>query len=719
MTRDRLGIVAALLLLSAVAIHPLWADEHSFITQELTPPPFQIHHNWQYHIPRHIGHYEPLHLEWQLEARVPDAVNLFADPHVPAHFIVATSHGLVETVDHGQSWQPMPAGSVDKIGPVSSLVLRPDSILTMYVASRTTGLWITSDGGKSFKQLATKATGLASDSIQNIFLYPADRLRRTLFLTHGDDAAGVSRSVDAGKTWQLVYPDYNVWQMAFSGESTEVSLVAAAVRQPELRSLYFLQSPDQPWQTLISDISATSTAAPILPRDAIYLATSDKGFFKIAANGGLAINLDSLRDHEWSSLGCTFASTADSEVYYAYDPKQLGLVLFTPEQLEAKTPAPNAAQPAAPYSTQSHGLFTGPLVMEGSRIVANANGTVFYAVANKTLYVAHDSARSLLVRDVAVDPPLHNLEPEIVRDAFGKIDQVLDTFTKQDNLLTAAAELQPQLQEHINSLAHVTITAHVESLPGHPPKSVTVDLSRLGLSERSILSNDGQHNAGLYTNTFYFDSLNFAHTPNEWRPGWPGTLGLTVSAVADDGKLSGAVGLLTICQRTRSLPYSWYPPNRESGDVKGDNTWDQTYGTMNRIIASKPGPWSTGMSIISPRPTDISGCYALTFRIRATHETTDDVLIQFQDSPTYAISSKSDPVAIIKEGFLPSGKITTQFQRVMIPVSRILRNPGKFDPGTTAAMFLSSNSSAPQEFLLHDLHFCPTDEDLPTDQTGK
>ena len=736
----RPAVMAGLVWLAAMAAPCAAADEHNYTIQDPGPPPFEVEHDWQYRRVRHTGHYEPLKLEWQAEPRVPGAANIFVDPHVPAHVLVATDQGLVETFDHGQAWRALPAAAADKVGPINSIAFRPDSLLTFYAASQTRGLWITSDGGKTFRQLASKATGLASDSVQNIFLYPADKLRRTFLLTHGEDAAGVSRSTDAGKSWQTLYPDYHISYIAFSGESTALTLVGTAVRQPDIRSIYYCPSPEEPWQTLLSDVTCTSAVTPVLPRDAHYFSTSDKGFLKISANGGIALNLDFLKDHEWASFGCTFGRTADSELYYAYDPKELGLVLFTGDDLDARQPTTDdAAVPAAkggrgapppprpsttPYTTQSHGLFTGPMVMGGARAVANANGTVFYAVANKTLYVAQRATRAILVREVAVDPPLHLREPELIRAAFVKIDQALDAFSANRNLLTAADQLQPQLREQMNALGHITVTATVESRPGHSPKSVTVDLSRLGLSFRSPLFDDGRHgdgqpNDGVYANTFYFDSIGLEPVRNDWRASWPGTLGLTVSAVGDDGSLSGAVGVFTIGQRTRSLPHGWYSPSRASGEVKGDNVWTPKYGTEHRITPLKAGAWSVAMPIVSPRPTDISGCYALSFRIRAAHETTDDLAFQFQDSPTYAFRSKSDLVSIIKEGFLPSGKITTQFQRVTIPISRILRNPGKFDASTTSEMFISSTATGPQELFLYDVRICPTEEDVPTDKTGK
>ena len=73
---------------------------------------------------------------------------------------------------------------------------------------------------------------------------------------------------------------------------------------------------------------------PLPPRDAVYLSTSDKGIFKISQGGGVVKNVGPLNDQEWASLGSTCGATAETDLFYAYDPKKLGLVLFTAEQLD-------------------------------------------------------------------------------------------------------------------------------------------------------------------------------------------------------------------------------------------------------------------------------------------------------------------------------------------------------------------------------------------------
>ena len=689
--------------------------------REETGSPFNVVDDRGSHLVPHAGQYEIPKIEWQLDPRVPAAVAAFADPYVPAHFLVATGSGLAETRDHGQSWQVNPAAASERIGPISSICFRRDACDRYYVGSKTRGLWQTVDGGKTFKQLASNASGLASDSVLAVYLYPEDKLCRTLLVIHGEDVPGLSKSVDNGKTWQVLYPDYHILRIVFHHNSSQVTLVAASRQHADVRNVYYLPSLEEPWQTLISDTLCTGSAEPILPRDAVYLSTSDKGLFKISQAGGIIKNVGTLNDQEWASLGSTWGATADAELFYAYDPKKLGMVLFTTAQLDPTPPGegqPAPPPPVPPYSTQSHGLFTGPLVAEGAHIQTNANGTVFYAVVNKSLYVGRQAASSILVREVSVEPPFQELQPEALKEAFGKVDEALDAFSAEPNVVQAARQLQARLQEQNAALSHqrITVTAKIAYPEGRPPKSVSIDLGRLGISKRRPLlevAGRSPQTPGerVYANTFSFGS-----------PA-PGIVGLNVAAVADDGALAGAVGVLGIQQELAGsvafgLGYHTAPV-RETGAVTGGvllnrrEVWLREPRQQIGILAA--GPWS--VRIDGPQePLDLSRFYAISFLLRADGDVADDVAVSVRDAPTYAAPSTTNPVFLIKEGFLRSGKITTAPQRVTIPVSRLIKDSPDFQPTLTRWMILAGKSSAPVNIFINSIRCYPTADAVPTEE---
>jgi hypothetical protein len=703
------------------------------------PPPFEVFRETGERLSRHVGDYATPEIQWQLEPQVQDAATVFADPLLPAHMLVATGQGLIETTDYGRTWQVNAEAAAGKIGPVSCILFRLDSRDRYYVGSKTRGLWQTNDGGKTFQPLASKATGLASDSIQAVYSYPADKLYRTILVAHGEDAPGLSKSVDNGKTWSVLYPGFHVLAIAFHHNLSEVVLVAATAAHPEVHNVYYLPSLQEPWLELISDTVCTGSAEPILPRDAVFLATADKGLFKIARNGGVTKNVGTLDDHEWASLGATWGPTADSELFYAYDPKKLGMVLYTGEQLDPAPPeedqvaAPAAAPATAarPYAVQSRGLFTGPLVLEGAHIRANANGTVFYAVVNKSLYVGRSVASPIQVREVSVDPPLRELKPEVVEGAFHGIEQALDEFSADSNVVNAARQLQPRLEEQTAALAvqRISVTATVAYREGHPPKSVSVDLSRLGFAARSPLVAAGggrKQDSGetVYANNFSFNSLALRDMSQDWRSSWPGIMGLTVSAVADDGSLAGAVGVLDIPKRVESMPFwatDWYHvPQRESGSVKGGTFRPRGSAVqeVQRVISVlAAGPWS--ISISGPRePLDLSGFYGISFLIRANRELTDDIGVQLRDQPTYALPATTKPISLISGGLLRSRKISTSFQRVVVPIGQIVKDSPDFQPSLAQGLIFSGTSSAPAEIYIDQLRCYSTADAIPAEEAA-
>jgi len=720
-----LCLATAIGVLAGVALADRAPDPPVTLPCDGTTPPFELSSS---HLLRHIGTYRPLHLHWQLDNTVPGATAVFPDPHLPAHALIATGQGMVETVDDGQTWRAV-AGAADKFGQVNCLLFGWDALNTYYVGTETRGIWMTNDAGKTFQQLASKANGLAADTVVNLYWYPADVSHQTLLATHGDAAPGISRSMDLGVTWQVLYPGYQISHLAFHGNSQEMFLAAAAVEHPDVHNIYYIPSPDEPWENLLADVNCVGLVAPLLSRNSIYVCTADKGIFRLTGNDVVPRNVGPANHLEWASLGCTFSANADREMYYAYDPKNLGLVTMTAQQLDSPPPADTNDQTAPPaYIAQNEGLPNFPLVMEGAQVRANANGTVFYAVVNKTLYVGQNTGSSV-VRAVTIDPPLWELHLQEARTLYTAIEQSLDAFNSDRNVLHAAASLQPKLRGQLAQVPHITVTARVEYPQNHPPRAVTVDLSRLGLSQSSPLLALGQPDqpdarAGVYANTFYLNTESAVDFEGRFGQDWrahalPVTMGLSVSAMSDRGPLAGAVGVLAVFREPpRSFPAAWDAPTPITGDVKGNNLWHRTRGNVISLKIATAGDWSATLRASTPHAMDFSGCHSLSFLIAADHDTTDDLLVNFRDQPNYALSSTSDPVPIIKEGYLPAGKITTDFQRVTIPVSRILKNHGKLETSNVTNIIFSATCGAPVELLIKDIRFYPSEEDIPTDTAG-
>ena len=319
---------------------------------------------------------------------------------------------------------------------------------------------------------------------------------------------------------------------------------------------------------------------------------------------------------------------------------------------------------------------------------------------------------------MSVDPPFQELQPEVVKGAFLKVEEALDAFAAEANVVPAARQLQARLQEQNEALGHqrITVTARIAHAEGRPPKSVSIDLGRLGIPKRRpLLEVAGRSEAAsgetVYANTFSFGSP------------VPGLLGLNVAAVADDGSLAGAVGVLGIQQeRAASVLFSpgWTSaPERETGGVTGGvllnrrEVWFRE--PRQQIGVLEAGPWSVRIS--GPwQSLDLSRFYAVSFLLSADGEITDDLAVAVRDHPTYAVPTTTNPVFLIKEGFLRSGKITTKPQRVTIPVSRLIKDSPDFQPSLTRWLILSGKSSGPVDIFIHALRCYPTADAIPTEE---
>lgn len=683
---------------------------------------------------RHMGTYEPLQIRWTLNENVADVLAVFPHPQIASDVYLATDAGLLKSTDGGLTFNKLPECTSDKIGHVNAIAFRPDAPQRFILATQGHGLFATSDGGATVKQLASKATGLASDNVINVHYAADDDLLHTIVAVHGADAPGLSRSVNSGKTWEVLFPQQHVHQVFWPRRGDkQVLLDGSPPDDIERHTLYFLASITEPWQKLVSDVLITGAAAPRTRGDTIYLATADQGFYRVAREGGIVTNFQPADESEWASVGVTFGATADSEIIYAYHPKKLGLVLMTPAQLAAAqkpaNDAENAATDAIPegdapappgprFRTQSDGLFTGPLVLEGAHIRAGANGNVFYAAVNRMLYRSTLLAPGVVVLNVNVSPSSLFVEPAKIKSAAEAMQQDLDRFASSHDVYQSAAELNPKMIEHRTTLdiRRFTVTATVKTAATDPATSVTVDLSRLAKSSTSPLFDDGQHGDGaagdgVYANAFDLDFAGIRRYSEDWRYPYPGPMALTVSAITQSKALAGAVGTLSLYPRRDSISLvSEYKPGKISGNVVGDIARvGKTRENVKVIGIKSAGDWAIAMSNYRS-PVSINNEQVLSFYIRSSKPTSDPVFLQLRDGPTYQRPNVSQRIDLMAEGFIANKQITPTEQRVMIPVPKLLENAGDFQPGITVGVIISGSATQPVDLLVRDIKLVPAPE---------
>jgi hypothetical protein len=415
----------------------------------------------------HTGKYPPLALAWEADRRVPQAEGVFPHPVLPDRVVAATRTGLFLSDDGGGDWKALPEAAVARVGIIRSVAFSPGVPDTFFLGSDHKGVWLTEDGGKTFRQVGSKQAGLAADDTAQVVYLPCDRRFRTVLAAHGEAAAGISVTSDGGKTWRVVLTDYHVRRIIGGRASDhDLALVASKKNAPDVQNVYQCTSFDDFLVELVHDVIPVDAAvAPpaqpgagrpddVLRGAPIYFATADGGLCRVTSAGS-----DKLGDPVPASLvsvGCTQGPNADVRLLYAYEPKKLGMVASTDNW---KSVAPAGA-----------GLYVGAFIKEGAPLRAGANGTRFYAAINDVLYVGRPRPAPLMVSRAEVAPAFFSFEDEAYRAAMTGLREQLRTLANERFGPGEARQFVQNVREaraHLSE-ANFTVTARVASAGGTP-----------------------------------------------------------------------------------------------------------------------------------------------------------------------------------------------------------------------------------------------------------
>ena len=648
--------------------------------------------------------YPPFQLAWNVSSEINQVTGVFPHPLMPQRACVATASGVLLTDDAGRTWTALPEAAVDKVGPITDIAFHPVAPDTFYLASRTKGIWVTTDKGKTFSQIGSKATGLAADTVVSLMVYPGDPSHQTLVAVHGDGVPGLSRSRDNGKTWDVVDADYCLRRVLGSdGERQPFYLIGATLKEPDIESVYSCGTVGEYPVEVVRDVVPTDMVFAPFPFNksgTVYLTTSDNGLYRIDRSG-MADNVKQLTcadTSNWASIGVTWGPNADVVDLFLYDPTKLGLVVSNDD--------------LATYQTASAGLPVGALVKEGAVIRPNANGTVFYNAANGELAIGRQSesvpAVSLTPMAVDIDPQdeqnLRNLA-----QVFGKFANfkgpVLDGAKAMEISPSALADFYHQHQ--------LQVTARLPMQPA-PPSKVTVDLSRFGGTPDMPLYDDGKHNDGaagdgVYSNTFSF--LPGRHRPNnddnEWRSTWPGRVALGVTATWLDGHHQGAVGVVAVY--TSSLDISVWNKREHKvvTTVEGDatvqpfvNPPEVHKGIPGLQVAVKKGAWT--LHIKMPyNIRDITSYEGVSFSVQLVDGATPKALsVQLRDEPEFSPPTFSEKIEALQ------GKVlTNDYQQFVVPMDQLLPPGSPLQTNHLAEVIISGESDAPATLNIDGLEF--------------
>ena len=653
---------------------------------------------------RDTTEYSPLNLTWYVSTSQNQVTGVFPHPVIIQRAVLATEKGILLTEDAGHTWAPLPEATVDKVGPINDLAFDPALPDTFYLASDTKGVWVTSDAGKTFSQIGTKAKGMASDRVVSLIVYPGDSSHHTLLAVHGK-TPGLSQSRDVGGTWDVVNADY-CFRRVLGGEANlpEFYMIGSKEQEPDIQCVYCSSTVGELLREMARDVVPTDMAfAPLAYRKAgtVYLTTSDNGLYRIESNelngNTHEITQPAFKDVDgWSSVGVTWGPSADIVNVYLYDPAKLGLIVTSDD--------------LATYHTASNGLPTGSMVKEGAVIRPNANGTVFYNVANEALAIGRSPE----------EVPVVNFTPtafEITANDDKNWHEMAEKFGELINAKTSTLEAAKALSEwaggdllKLHRATQLTITARVPLKPS-PPTSVTVDLSRFGAGPATPLFDDGQHNDGAANDGVYGTSFTFVpvwHPPNnevpEWRSTWPGRVAMGVTATYPDGTNRGAVGIVNII--TNIPDYTLWPWGVKSvaNSVEGGVTIEPfqnppapakpppppgqpKFDVAARLNVTK-SPWKAHFNVDYGH-NNFNSYAALSFYLRVeAGEAPKELYLQVRDGPQYSLPVTTDRVPLLK-----GRELNADYQRIVIPMSQLLASTPQFQTDHFAEIILSGGDT--------------------------
>ena len=631
--------------------------------------------------PRHAGEYPRFAVAWRPVAFGKRIFLVAAHPLLDRRVVIAAADGLYVSEDAGKAWAPLPSASREKIGEVTAVEFSPNRPGTYYIATLERGVWATDDNGKTFRQIGSKATGLAADEAVDVCVFRGDRRLKTLLVGHGAEAPGLSCSMDGGRTWDVLHRDYHVHRIGPGlpyGHYTNLFVVASPRDRPEIRNVYHCEALGDHWQAVAGDLIVTDLGVPRLNQGwgtwrgrPVYFATADVGVFGISKTEVMRLGPE--ENSRCASIAATWARTADTEMIILYETARLGMVVST-DSLKTWT---NSVGP----------LPVGPFVRQGAHIRPNASATVFYAVANGRLFRGEAYTGPHTISALAVEPPVVRLEVGRLAEASAAFETELEQFRRRRRLSGGASLLLEQLRafREVSSASLVIVSARVSG--NAPPAAVTVDASRLGGSTRTPMLDDGLHDDGEAGDGLFAASVAIASRAvhsrgSDWRQS-RGPVGLTVTAVGEDGRLSGAVAALGLYDVPSS--FGLFGPEEEREVEVAGRPWQVAFGGDAR---------------------DLAGQVAMAFDLRADPPTAGKALrVRLRDAPPFSMPAETRPVALLQEGYVPGGEVPSEYVRVVVPVRRLLREADDFMPTRFSRVIFSGEGGFEGSYWIRNLRF--------------
>ncbi len=591
-------------------------------------------------------------ITWETELRVKFAEHVFPSPHEAGRVWVVTKPGIMETLDSGSNWKLLPDTGREKLGRISDVLFSPVDGDLILLASRDHGVFRSNDNGKTWQNIGTTASGLSSPSIVRIACDPNDRASHIFYASHGDEAPGISKTIDGGQTWFTIAEAYYVHEMLRDGRDLVIG--ARSVSEEDAWSIVESRNQGATWTEVVPNVRPTVTGETRVATNNIFFGTLKGRLLNRHRVGRWQTGdwkpVGPEQGADWASIFGTFGVKPDEEFMYAYDPHRLGLIA--------------SRDGFQTWWSETGILFVGPVVRDGANVCVNSTGKTFYASINGQLYIG---------RTPSPDGPTL---------AEFKVTPTVLHWTKGAPVVIST-KIIPFDDAPLSKIRTVTANLGILHGPGNAP-----------------LFDDGQHSDGatgdgVWATSFAVDD-EWTRTWQWWdgskRPHFPGQLLLTITATDMSNRTTTEVVPFSLYPKPESMVW-WNGEDVKRGDKMADGRratepqkFDDRHGNifdMNveahsgtnclHVVAFKPG-WITGWGK-EYESLNMSDMAYLSFWVKSPENNTRDMKVLLADAPGGENdASHSSEVYLIKGGFIK--EFTTQYQQVRIPIARFMKKSG-------------------------------------------
>ncbi len=615
-------------------------------------------------------------LTWKLRRDLRDVQAVFPHPTDPLLAWLVTPAGLLKTDDDGKTFQAIPSASFQKVGHVSFLSYCPADENTLVFGTRSDGLFLSTDGGQTWRGMSTVQEPLADLHIECVRFCPADPSFRTVIASHGPAAAGLSITRNLGRNWEFIARGQYIKQFVKNGET----IVAAASEfgtEGRVWGIHRSGTDGQRWEVCNRGIRPTEGVST-RGRWRFLFATLDGSILESNNDGRTWFPALELERSGWVSLFFTHGRTGNLRLLGAYDPRRQGLVMSTQRMAQGLR------------HKENRGLYVGPFVKSGASCRANANGTTYYVCMNNALWVGRrlrPKAGPLIAyarcRPSAVwigQAGLSLAQTSMHRH----IQQVAANGVRRARV-RAISNAYGKMKGYLASMGF-SVEAKIEHPRGQAAvASVTVDASSFGSGRTVQLHDDGKHEDGAAGDGLYAASVSFTSSifQNAHKRRWPlpGKTALTVTATDKAKKTDSWSAVVSIHSKPAKIVLwgwgggSYRRYHREGPAISAGRARNQGIEPGSAALsfgADGPGYWR-GAWFWADGGINIGGRDNVLFQIKG--DVHQELFVQLVDHHKIGLDVFDEPhyghrVPLIAGGYLK--QITPRYQQVRIPIAKLL-----------------------------------------------